>query len=330
MCVWKDPVRLWWLHGWITTESGWRDKRKNKQVITSLSPKPSSFKSTIFQYNCTTTRPNTPPRHLQGLWLLVGPDALRLFSRGAAPPKQTSSEITFRSSWSACSSTHPLEASLGSPSLGLLKGTRKIISAENLLGSPPLRDLGLLGYPLVLVYRSCPPDCPGPAGPCFDHQDHWLVLPSCLARAPELLKDWGVLRCQGRSSPCCPAPAPTSWSSHLRLSSSWMEVSLLARPWRTGSPDCRDLSGHLGRILVVRTSDQELKIDDLHVLHEEKPPTHHLLFRCCFGHVCDEIYVISNGLRQVLTINLDLQQGPSGGSRSHLRSLTLPLLYWRC
>lgn len=102
-----------------------------------------------------------------------------------------------------------------------------------------------------------------------------------------------------------------------------MEVSLLARPWRTGSPDCRDLSGHLERILVITTFVQELKIYDLHVLHEEKPPTRHLLFRCCFGHVCDEISVISNG--QFLTPNL----GYSGGSRSHLQSLALPLPYWQ-
>lgn len=108
-----------------------------------------------------------------------------------------------------------------------------------------------------------------------------------------------------------------------------MEVSLLARPWRTGSPDCRDLSGHVGRILVVRTSGQGLKTDDLYVLHEATPPTRRLLFRCCFGHVCDETSVISNGLRQVLTPNQGLQQVPIGGSRSHLQSLALPLLHWR-
>lgn len=85
------------------------------------------------------------------------------------------------------------------------------------------------GYLQVQVCHRCPPDCPGPALLCFHHRELWLVLSSCSGGPPELGEDWCLLHCRDPWSPCCPGPAPTSWSSHLYWPPSWAEVLLFAR-----------------------------------------------------------------------------------------------------
>lgn len=170
-------------------------------------------------------------KHTSTWW--SGPLALSQMSRsplvlwGCCASKEHMLWNHIRASQSEFSHAHLLETSLGSTILCFL-GVRMKISFIKSLRNCSLKDPYHYSL-LVQVCHHCPPHCPGPAGLCFRYQELWLILPSCSGGLPELVEDCCLLHSRDRSFPRCPGPEPISWSSHLQLSSTWMQVLLLAQ-----------------------------------------------------------------------------------------------------